>query len=256
MHLQSRHLGGAVVIAMAAHVAALAWLVRPVMTPPIGGSYSVLRVQLGDLAPLQSAAPVVEVAPVPEVPPAPVVPPPPQPPPPPKAKPKPKPVQRKIVAEQPTRPQRQPTPSSVVAAPVAPVPQVPAPVAPAAGSNAGAAAAGVAGPSRGAPGRADTVGDPALPPSYVSEVRGWLERHRTYPLAARRQRIEGRAVLWFRIDRQGRVLAYRIEQSSGHGMIDRAVIQMIERASPLPKVPATYPVAEPEFVIPIDFRLR
>lgn len=263
MTLESRHLCGSLLVAAALHAALVAWVgQRTASAPPPHAGYSLMRVRLGVPQPPASAAPAAPpraeaLPPRPQ----PVVEPPPAPP-----QPAPRPPVRKVVSEPRVAPQPKPR---VDPPPPPPLPQDPVEAAPPDSAPASLPAAPVDGPVGRPEGavqgastggttdtNADPAGDPELPPAYIGQVRSWLERHRTYPLAARRQRIEGRAVLWFRIDRQGKVLAYRIVEGSGHGLLDRAVEQMIERASPLPRVPRDHPVDEPEFLIPIDFRLR
>ncbi len=90
---------------------------------------------------------------------------------------------------------------------------------------------------------------------YSALLRAWLERHRQYPYLARVRRQQGTATLAFVIDRTGRVLEFRLQRSSGHGLLDREVTEMIARAQPLPPVPESIPGARFEFVVPILFRL-
>ena len=260
---QSRHLTGAVVLASAAHLAVAVLIAREVrLLPPTGGGgFSVVRVQLNPGGRIGSSATGVEAA-APAAASEPVV----QPQPEPVAPPKPVPVApqprrvekavRDVAAAPPAKREvRPPQPKQSAAAPPAAAAPATAPGDGAAVATGPVAGAPLAGDGSGRPG-AGTGGEAALSAAYIAQVRSWLDRHRTYPMAARRQRLEGSAVLWFRVDRGGRVLAYRLEKSSSHGVLDRAVLQMIERASPLPPLPADYPVDQPEFVIPIDFRLR
>ena len=95
-----------------------------------------------------------------------------------------------------------------------------------------------------------------LDPAYVRRFMASIERQKRYPRAARNQRLEGTALLWVRLDRSGRVLAYDVRESSGHVLLDRAVVRTIEHADPLPPLPASYPKAEVEMLIPIAFQLR
>jgi periplasmic protein TonB len=123
------------------------------------------------------------------------------------------------------------------------------------------AAASPAGAGPPAPGRADAAtegekGLEGLDPEYVRRFMAELERHRQYPRAARVHHLEGTALLWLRMDRGGRVLAYEVEESSGHRLLDRAVLRAIERANPMPPLPASDPRAELEIVVPIAFRLQ
>jgi len=99
-------------------------------------------------------------------------------------------------------------------------------------------------------------GDPEARDSYMGRLRAWLERHKTYPRRAQRRRMEGTVLLYFMMDRTGRVLSYRLERSSGHAMLDEAVLDLIARAQPLPAMPASIPDRRLELVVPIRFELR
>ena len=91
---------------------------------------------------------------------------------------------------------------------------------------------------------------------YMSALQAWLERHKEYPRRARLRRQEGTALLYFVIDRSGQVLEARLQQTSGHDLLDRAVMAMIERAQPLPSMPDEMRDARLELVVPIEFFLR
>lgn len=57
----------------------------------------------------------------------------------------------------------------------------------------------------------------------------------------------------FVMNREGRVLTARVERSSGHPALDRAALDMLTRAQPLPRPPAEV-LAEPiELVVPVEF---
>lgn len=92
--------------------------------------------------------------------------------------------------------------------------------------------------------------------AYFAELQAYLERHRRYPRAARLRRQQGTAVLYFVIDRQGNVLDYRIERSSGHRLLDREVAAMLERAKPLPPAPPELQRSRFELLLPIRFAMR
>lgn len=91
---------------------------------------------------------------------------------------------------------------------------------------------------------------------YAAILQAWLERHKEYPRRAQRRRQEGTALLYFVMDREGHVLDYRIEESSGFGLLDREVKRMIERAQPLPRMPEEMQQARLELMVPVQFFLR
>lgn len=91
---------------------------------------------------------------------------------------------------------------------------------------------------------------------YERLLSGWVDRHKIYPDAAYRNREEGNVVLRLRINRRGMVIFKKIERSSGNQQLDRAVLETVTRASPMPAVPAEYPGGKHlEFLIPINFRI-
>lgn len=91
---------------------------------------------------------------------------------------------------------------------------------------------------------------------YFARLQAWLERHRQYPRRAQLRRQEGTALLYFVIDRDGTVIEARIQRSSGHRLLDREVREMLERARPLPPLPAELAQAQLEVVVPVRFALR
>lgn len=92
---------------------------------------------------------------------------------------------------------------------------------------------------------------------YEQLISQWLAKFKVYPEEAKRQGITGVATVRIRIDRQGTIGYYIIEQSSGYQILDRAAIDMVRRANPVPAVPHDYPASDlMEFRIPIDFSIK
>ena len=92
--------------------------------------------------------------------------------------------------------------------------------------------------------------------NYVATLQAWLERHKQYPRSARLRRQQGVAMLYFVINREGRVLNYRVQQSSGYTALDEEVADMVERAQPLPPIPDSMDENRLELVVPVQFFLR
>ena len=63
-------------------------------------------------------------------------------------------------------------------------------------------------------------------------------------------------MLRFRLGRDGQVLTWRIERSSGDHDLDHAVTAMIHAASPLPPPPPELGGETIELVLPVRFSLR
>jgi len=91
---------------------------------------------------------------------------------------------------------------------------------------------------------------------YLTLLSAWLERHKQYPSRAQRRRQEGTVDLRFVVDREGNVLSYKIERTSGYALLDREVEKMIRRAEPLPAMPNELVQASLELVVPVSFYIR
>lgn len=87
-------------------------------------------------------------------------------------------------------------------------------------------------------------------------VLDWLAQHRSYPRAARRAGLEGTVHVRFVIDPEGRIADATVERSSGARVLDRAALDLLGRASPVPGL-AQFGLAQAlELRLPIDYRLR
>ena len=155
-------------------------------------------------------------------------------------------------------------PPPTVPAPVAIVPTPPQPPAPrqAAASETALAETPVA-PStrprqkRGA-GRASTDAAGASPGaalSYAARLAAHLNRHKRYPLAARRRGEEGVVELRLLIGRDGTVIQGRVSLP-GPKALSEAALRMLEEAKPLPPFPDGMPQSRIDVVVPISFKLR
>jgi TonB family protein len=88
---------------------------------------------------------------------------------------------------------------------------------------------------------------------YEQQIARWVDRHRDHPPAARRRGLEGTAVVRLRLGADGSVLHAQIVRDTGHALLDRAVLGMIERAAPFPGVPPELRGAPVEVLDPIQF---
>lgn len=92
--------------------------------------------------------------------------------------------------------------------------------------------------------------------SYEALLIAHLDKHKRYPPEARMRRHQGTAYIQFTMDRQGKVLAYKLYRGSGSQHLDDEVLALIVRAQPLPPIPADRPESTLEFVVPVQFSLR
>ena len=91
--------------------------------------------------------------------------------------------------------------------------------------------------------------------TWQAIILAHLEKYRRYPAAARARGEQGAAQVSFRMNRQGRVLSSRISRSSGSAVLDRAAIDTVKRAQPLPAIPDNMP-AELELAVEVEFFTR
>lgn len=91
------------------------------------------------------------------------------------------------------------------------------------------------------------------PARWQSRLMAHLERRKRYPAAARSAHEEGTVYVRFRIDTSGNVLSVQLSRSSGHAILDEAVLELVRRASPVPAPP---PGVSTTIVAPVRFEMR
>ncbi len=93
-----------------------------------------------------------------------------------------------------------------------------------------------------------------LEATYAQIVSALLEANKRYPRQALLAGEQGTVILWFVLNREGTVLAYRIEQSSGQLIFDEAVKRLIQRIH-FPPFPNRDLSQRKTFMVPIQFEL-
>lgn len=88
--------------------------------------------------------------------------------------------------------------------------------------------------------------------TWESLLLAHLEKYRRYPASARARREQGVVHVGFRMDRQGRVLYSSVLRSSGSAILDRAALDTLRRAQPLPAIPDDRPDSL-ELSVPVEF---
>ncbi|MBA2590180.1 MAG: energy transducer TonB [Alphaproteobacteria bacterium] len=91
--------------------------------------------------------------------------------------------------------------------------------------------------------------------SFLGRLLAQLNRFKQYPRNARNAGIEGVVMLHFVMNAQGKVISYEIAKSSGRPVLDSEALALIQRAQPLPALPADYPTRTLDAIVPIEFAL-
>lgn len=107
-----------------------------------------------------------------------------------------------------------------------------------------------AAPAPGALSRSDAL------PNWKSALVAQLERNKRYPPEAQPRGDHGVAQLAFSVDRNGGVHGARIVRSSGSALLDRAAVELVERAAPMPPPPPEVAGAQIAIVVPIRYNSR
>lgn len=107
-----------------------------------------------------------------------------------------------------------------------------------------------------APAEGSVTEAPPTPASWAKSVMAHLGRHKRYPREARAEGREGEVMVAIAIGRDGRVLARSLHRSGGAPVLDRAALDLVDRAAPLPALPANFLADRIEVVVPIRYRLK
>lgn len=89
--------------------------------------------------------------------------------------------------------------------------------------------------------------------NYKGRVVAKLRRAKRYPKEAKRKKLTGTVRVSFTISKNGSVSGIRISRSSGHGILDQAALDMVRRASPMPKFPGDIKQAKMTLHVPVRF---
>jgi protein TonB len=216
-------------VAIAAHgAAALALLLNPSSDSDFDAGAPVVMIELPE-APAAFATPPSDLAPGPNEP----------------------------ESEQTPPPKEETKPPEEVAEVALPVPEPPKPEPPAE-EKPPTAMPSIAMPPMPAPPVAGAAVQPsaAIVRRWESELVAHIERFKRYPTEARARGQQGLARVAFTIDRDGRVRASHILQTSGSPELDQESLAMLTRAQPMPKPPSQVQSSELSFVVPVRFNIR
>lgn len=92
--------------------------------------------------------------------------------------------------------------------------------------------------------------------NYENILARWLARHKRYPSHAQRRKLTGTGLLAVTIDTNGNIIRHQLSSSTGHEILDEAIIAMLKRAEPLPVIPAEFERSTYDFRVPVSFELK
>jgi protein TonB len=110
-------------------------------------------------------------------------------------------------------------------------------------------------PDKSAPSRKTETVDINVKQSYLVALKEIIERHKEYPLIAKRGRMEGTVRISCTLTRSGEMREAIIADSSGHEILDKAALRAVRSAGRFPVVPNEIKSDPFCFVAPITFRL-
>lgn len=162
----------------------------------------------------------------------------------------------------PTRPAPPVMPARLLV-PVAARPAIEAVAAPAiaaAGPAATPAPSPAPAPAPAARGGPDSPGDNprarAAEADYFSLLSAHLNRRKTYPAEAKQALQQGIVTVRFTVARDGSVSGASIRKGSGHALLDRATLDLVQRVAPLPRFPRGMARDSVTISLPIEYSLR
>lgn len=89
--------------------------------------------------------------------------------------------------------------------------------------------------------------------NWQHRLHAHLAQYKQYPSQARRRAQEGSPKTAFTMSKSGQVLDVWLVQSSGTESLDRAAVQLIHRAEPLPALPAEIREEQLILMVPINY---
>lgn len=103
---------------------------------------------------------------------------------------------------------------------------------------------------------ASTPSQEDLLANYRRRLTDLLARQQEYPRVAAMRGWEGEVRIRVRVARKGSLLGVTLDHSSGHDILDRHAIAMLEGLGGLPALPDGYDSSELQVVVPVSYSLR
>jgi len=89
---------------------------------------------------------------------------------------------------------------------------------------------------------------------YATQIARRLSQYRFYPRSMNGLNAEGVAVIRVVVARNGALVSTSVAKTSGHGPIDDAIIENVQKAAPYAPLPAEIPGASASFTLTVPYR--
>ena len=100
-----------------------------------------------------------------------------------------------------------------------------------------------------------TSPNPQVVNNYSNLLRAHIAKHKKYPRIAQRRKMQGEVIIAIQIRGDGSLISKNIQKSSGHSVLDKEGMNMMEKSKPFPVPPDTLKNSVTNVVVPIAFNL-
>ena len=91
---------------------------------------------------------------------------------------------------------------------------------------------------------------------YGNSLWGAISKHKKYPKIAAMRNWQGEAIVELELDGNGKLKSKKIIQSSGHDVLDKQALEMVEKALPFPPPPDVLRGNNFTITVPVPFKLE
>jgi len=100
-----------------------------------------------------------------------------------------------------------------------------------------------------------TSPNPQVVSNYSNLLRAHIAKHKKYPRIAQRRKMQGEVVIEIQIKGDGSLISKNIQKSSGHKVLDKEGMNMMEKSKPFPVPPEVMKDSVTTVLVPIAFNL-
>ena len=100
-----------------------------------------------------------------------------------------------------------------------------------------------------------TSPNPQVVSNYSNLLRAHIAKHKKYPRIAQRRKMQGEVVIEIQIKGDGSLISKNIQKSSGHKVLDKEGMNMMEKSKPFPAPPEAMKDSVTTVLVPIAFNL-